>query len=80
MSDTSPERQAYSSETENGYKGRFVANISNIRLFKSNPYIAHLSESERETLNATLLTPYPGEMMYDDDRNISLSEDLIELA
>ena len=39
MGDSSPERQAYSSETENGYKGRFVANISNIRLFKSNPYI-----------------------------------------
>lgn len=74
MGDASPERQAYSSQTENGYKGRFVANISNIRLFKSNPYIAHLSESERETLNADLLAPYQGEMMYDDDWNIYVTK------
>lgn len=70
MGDASPERQAYSEVGTEGYKGRFVANISNIRLFKSNPYIMNLSESEKETLNADLLTPYQGEMFYDDDYNI----------
>ena len=72
--DTSPERQAYSSVAENGYKGRFAANIINIRLMKDNPYIADLSEAERIELNANLLSPYQGEQFYDDDRNIYVAD------
>lgn len=72
--DTSPERQAYSSVRENGYKGRFAANIINIRLMKDNPYIKDLNESERAELNASLLSPYQGEQFYDDDRNVYVAD------
>lgn len=68
--DASPERQAYANVTENGYTGRFVSNITNIRLFKDNPYIMDLSETTRTELNKDLLHPYPGELCYDDDLNI----------
>lgn len=72
--DTSPERQAYSSVLENGYKGRFAANIINIRLMKDNPYIIDLSEYDRAELNKHLLSPYQGEQFYDDDRNIYVAD------
>lgn len=72
--DTSPERQAYASVVENGYKGRFAPNIINIRLMKDNPYISDLSEVERAELNADLLAPYQGEQFYDDDRNVYVAD------
>lgn len=71
-SDTSPNRQAYTQLSKEGYKGRFAANIANIRLFKDNPYIADLDAADRIELNANLLTPYDGEQFYDDDRYIYL--------
>lgn len=72
--DTSPERQAYSSVAQNGYKGRFAANIVNIRLMKDNPYISDLGDAERTELNTKLLSPYQGEQFYDDDRNIYVAD------
>ena len=47
LSDTSPNRQAYSQLSKEGYKGRFAANIADIRLFKDNPYIADLEPADR---------------------------------
>lgn len=70
MADTSPERQAYNSVLEQGYKGRFAVNASNIRLFKDNPYIRDLDESDRERLNEKLIKPYNGEIFYDDEKNL----------
>lgn len=64
---SSPTVEAYSSVTEEGYKGRFAGNSVNIRLFKDNPYILDLTESERITANKTLLKPYQGEHFYDDN-------------
>lgn len=72
LSDTSPNRQAYSQLSKEGYKGRFAANIADIRLFKDNPYIADLEQADRIELNRSLLTPYDGEQFYDDDRYIYL--------
>lgn len=72
ISDTSPNRQAYTQLSKEGYKGRFAANIANIRLFKDNPYIADLDAADRIELNASLLTPYDGEQFYDDDRYVYL--------
>lgn len=72
--DSNPSRQAYSNTSTNGYKGRFVGNICNIRLFKENPYILDLTESQRDTLNANLLEPYNGELFYDDDKFIWVCE------
>jgi hypothetical protein len=68
--DTSPSRQAYPIVGTEGYKGRFASNISNIRLFKDNPYILDLTEGQRAILNADLLTPYNGELFYDDNKFI----------
>lgn len=65
--DTSPERQAYLSAQEEGYKGRLATNIANVRLFKDNPYIKDLDKADRVELNKTLMTPYHGEQFYDDD-------------
>lgn len=71
MSDTlSPERQAYQSALQQGYHGRFAANIANIRLFKNNPYIADLDEADRIELNKNLLAPFNGELFYDDEKFI----------
>lgn len=68
VSETTPERQAYNSVTsDENLKGRFAANIANIRLFKSNPYICNLPEADVLELNKKLLTPYAGEQFYDDD-------------
>lgn len=72
LSDTSPNRQAYSQLSKEGYKGRFAANIADIRLFKDNPYIADLEQADRIELNKSLLTPYDGEQFYDDDRYVYL--------
>lgn len=65
--DTSPERQAYLSSVEEGYKGRLATNIANVRLFKDNPYIRDLAKADRVELNKDLMTPYNGEQFYDDD-------------
>ena len=65
--DTSPERQAYLSAQEEGYKGRLATNIANVRLFKDNPYIRDLDKADRVELNKKLMTPYNGEQFYDDD-------------
>lgn len=70
--DTSPNRQAYAQLAKEGYKGRFAANIANIRLFKDNPYIADLPSADRIELNKDLLTPYDGEQFSDDDCYIYL--------
>ena len=68
VSETTPERQAYESVTsDENLKGRFAANIANVRLFKSNPYICNLPEADVLELNKSLLTPYAGEQFYDDD-------------
>lgn len=72
ISDTSPNRQAYTQLANEGYKGRFAANIADIRLFKDNPYIADLEQADRLELNKSLLTPYDGEQFYDDDRYVYL--------
>ena len=72
ISDTSPNRQAYTQLAKEGYKGRFAANIADIRLFKDNPYIKDLDQADRLELNKSLLTPYDGEQFYDDDRYVYL--------
>ena len=72
ISDTSPNRQAYTQLAKEGYKGRFAANIADIRLFKDNPYIKDLDQADRIELNKSLLTPYDGEQFYDDDRYVYL--------
>ena len=72
MSDVTPERQAYGMVNGEGYNGRFAANIANIRMFKDNPYIRSLNDSQRISLNQDLLEPYDGEQFYDDDKNIWL--------
>ena len=72
ISDTSPNRQAYTQLAKEGYKGRFAANIADIRLFKDNPYIKDLEQADRFELNKSLLTPYDGEQFYDDDRYVYL--------
>ena len=72
ISDTSPNRQAYEQLSKEGYKGRFAANIADIRLFKDNPYIADLDAADRNEINKSLLTPYDGEQFYDDDRYVYL--------
>jgi len=72
ISDTSPNRQAYTQLAKEGYKGRFAANIADIRLFKDNPYIADLDQADRLELNKSLLSPYDGEQFYDDDRYVYL--------
>lgn len=72
ISDTSPNRQAYTQLAKEGYKGRFAANIADIRLFKDNPYIKDLEQADRLELNKSLLTPYDGEQFYDDDRYVYL--------
>lgn len=64
--DTSPERQAYNSTTEEGYKGRLATNIANIRLFKDNPYIRDLPKVDRVELNKDLMVPRNGELFHDD--------------
>lgn len=64
---SSPTVEAYSSSTSEGYKGRFVGNSASIRLFKDNPYILSLTDSERTEANTNLLTPKQGEHFYDDD-------------
>ena len=51
ISDTSPNRQAYTQLAKEGYKGRFAANIADIRLFKDNPYIKDLDQADRLELN-----------------------------
>lgn len=65
LHDTTPNQNAYL--TEGGYKGRFVSNIANVRLFQDNPYIRELDEATRIELNESLLKPYNGEMFYDDE-------------
>ena len=72
ISDTSPNRHAYTQLAKEGYKGRFAANIADIRLFKDNPYIKDLDQADRIELNKSLLTPYDGEQFYDDDRYVYL--------
>lgn len=72
ISDTSPNRQAYTQLSNEGYKGRFASNIADIRLFKDNPYISDLPAADRLELNKDLLTPYDGEQFYDDDRYVYL--------
>ena len=72
ISDTSPNRQAYTQLAKEGYKGRFAANIADIRLFKDNPYIKDLEQADRFELNKSLITPYDGEQFYDDDRYVYL--------
>lgn len=67
MADTTPNAQAYDSTVE-VMRGRFVANISNIRMFKDNPYLKDLSERDRNSANAKLEVPFHGEQFYDDDK------------
>ena len=66
-----PDAEAYETlvNTE-GYRGRFVANSANIRLFIDNPYIVELPDNERMELNQSLLKPFQGETFYDDDKFI----------
>lgn len=64
---SAPARQAYEATKEAGYKGRFASTLANIRLFKSNPYIANMSESDLAEANKKLLKPYHGEQFTDDD-------------
>ena len=68
VDNTTPERQAYLATLQDTkLRGRFAANIANVRLFKSNPYIKDLPEADMLEANKSLLTPYQGEMFYDDD-------------
>lgn len=68
VDNTTPARQAYLAvSSDSDLKGRFSANTTNIRLFKSNPYIKDLPEADVLELNKSLLEPYQGEQFYDDD-------------
>ena len=47
VDNTTPERQAYLATLQDTkLRGRFAANIANVRLFKSNPYIKDLPEAD----------------------------------
>ena len=47
VDNTTPERQAYLATLQDEkLRGRFAANIANVRLFKSNPYIKDLPEAD----------------------------------
>ena len=65
--DSTPNAQAYDEEVET-LRGRFAANIANIRLFKDNPYLAEMTDEDRNAANADLLVPHHGEQFYDDDK------------
>ena len=41
--DSTPNAQAYDEEVET-LRGRFAANIANIRLFKDNPYLDEMTD------------------------------------
>lgn len=65
--DTTPNAQAYDEVVEQ-LRGRFVPNISNIRLYKDNPYLKDLTEEDRAVANEKLMVPFHGEQFYDDDK------------
>ena len=65
--DSTPNAQAYDEEVET-LRGRFAANIANIRLFKDNPYLDEMTDEDRNAANADLLVPHHGEQFYDDDK------------
>ena len=65
--DSTPNAQAYDEEVET-LRGRFAANIANIRLFKDNPYLSDLTEEDRNAANAGLMVPHHGEQFYDDKK------------
>ena len=43
--DSTPNAQAYDEEVET-LRGRFAANIANIRLFKDNPYLDEMTDED----------------------------------
>ena len=57
---SSPTVEAYSSSTSEGYKGRFVGNSASIRLFKDNPYILSLTDSERTKKKLVIISNFGG--------------------
>jgi hypothetical protein len=57
-------------------KGRIVITLSNIKLFKDNPYLNNLTDAEKIKANLKLIAPCEGELFYDDDHFIWMCYDV----